>query len=57
MLLLLERLYHFLEIIVPGMVKQFPFDIGGKLEFMTYPCWHWEPVFPLQRDHCLDQKE
>lgn len=46
MLLLLEMLYHFLEVIVPGMLKHFTIDIGGKLEFMTYPTWHWEPHFP-----------
>lgn len=40
MLSLLERLYHFLEVIVPGMLKRLTFDIGGKLEFMTYPGWH-----------------
>lgn len=40
MLSLVERLYHFLEVIVSGMVKHFTFDIGGKLEFMAYPGWH-----------------
>lgn len=40
MLLLLERLHHFLEAAVPGMLKHFTFDIGGKLEFMTCPGWH-----------------
>ena len=36
---LVERLYHFLGVTVPGMVKYFTLDIGGKLEFITYPSW------------------
>jgi hypothetical protein len=40
MLLLLEGLYLFLEVTVPGIVKRLPFGIGGKLEFMAHPHWH-----------------
>lgn len=40
MLLLPERFYHFREVPVPGMLKPFTFDIGGKLGFMNCPTWH-----------------